>query len=402
MTAAERTQVVISGAGPVGTVAAYLLAQHDIDVIVLESSASCESDMRASTFHAPTLSFLNQLGIAEALISAGLKAPLYQYRIRATDEVLEFDLGELDGELEFPFRLQCEQYKLARMLAEKISQSEHGQIRFEHRVSGFTQDDDGVTVVVDTPAGPVNYRCDYLIAADGARSTIRRQLNVDFSGFTYHERFLTLSTDADLTKQLGELCYVNYVSDPDDWYVLLKVPSTWRILVPVDPAEEDAYTISDERKNKLFDKLLGGASDVATNHRTIYRVHQRVASNMSHQRVVLAGDAAHLNNPLGGFGMNGGIHDAWNLGLKLIEVYKSGADANELLARYDRQRRAVMNEFVQTQSIRNKRMIEEGGADNSQREWDEMRAVHADEAKRREFLWRQSMQRSLESERSID
>ena len=123
---------------------------------------------------------------------------------------------------------------------------------------------------------------------------------------------------------------------------------------------------------------------------------------MSHQRVVLAGDAAHLNNPLGGFGMNGGIHDAWNLGLKLIEVYKSGADANELLARYDRQRRAVMNEFVQTQSIRNKRMIEEGGADNSQREWDEMRAVHADEVKRREFLWRQSMQRSLESERSID
>lgn len=393
--------MIITGAGPVGTVAAYALASQGIDVVVLEANDSCEDDLRASTIHSSTLSLLNRIGITDGLIEVGLKAPLFQYRIRATDEILEFDLGELDDVLEYPFRLQCEQYKLARMLAKKMEALVNADIQFKNEVTSFEQDTDGVTVFSRTPGGMRAYRGDFLIAADGASSSIRRQLKVDFAGFTYPEKFLTLSTGADLAVYFDDLCYVNYVSDPEDWFVLLKVPTAWRILVPVDESEDDEFTVSDEKKNALFRGLLGSEVEVNTNHRTIYRVHQRVVGRMNHNRVILAGDSAHLNNPLGGFGMNGGIHDALNLAQKLADVLKRNGDAQKLLGRYDRQRRTVMNEFVQAQTIRNKKMIEESGHASQRQQWDEMRAIHADKDRRRDYMLRQSMVHSLTVEADI-
>lgn len=398
----KRIQVVIAGAGPVGTVAAFILAQHGIDVVVLEAAPDCEADMRASTFHSPTIEMFDQLGIADELIRLGLKAPLFQYRIRATGEVLEFDLGELTEDLKFPFRLQCEQFKLARLLATKLDDQANAEVVFNTRVDKFSQNSTGVNVTAISSEGkPVDYRCDYLIAADGARSTIRRKLNAEFPGFTYPEKFLTLSTNTDLAQYFDELCYVNYVSDPNEWYVLLKVPTAWRILVPIGSDESDEYVVSDARKDALFRGLLNSSDTIETNHRTIYRVHQRVVSRMTHERVLLAGDAAHLNNPLGGFGMNGGIHDAWNLAHKLIGILKNGEPAEPLLDRYDRQRRSVMHEFIQAQTIRNKNMIEESGQDYRRREWDDMRSIHGDAKLRREYMLRQSMVESLQLEKLI-
>ena len=396
-----RTQVIVVGAGPVGTVAASLLAQNGIEVLVLEKSGSCEEDMRASTFHAPTVSMLHQIGVAESLIADGLKAPLFQYRIRATDEVLEFDLGELADDLEFPFRLQCEQFKLARLLASKLDANPNVQMLFNHSVRSVSQDESSVSLEVETPSGTVTCKAAYLIAADGAKSLIRSKLNAKFPGFTYPEKFLTLSTEAALEDHFDNLCYVNYVSDPENWYVLLKVPVAWRILVPADEQESDELLLSDERKDALFRGLLGSEAIIPTAHRTIYRVHQRVVEKMNHGRILLAGDAAHLNNPLGGFGMNGGIHDAWNLGHKLLAILKEGASPLELLDRYDRQRRTIMREFVQAQTIRNKRMIEESGDSTNAREWNEMRAIHNDKARRRSYMLRQSMVQSLHDEAKI-
>ncbi len=396
-----RTQVIVVGAGPVGTVAASLLAQNGIEVLVLEKNGSCEDDMRASTFHAPTIAMLHQIGVAEPLIADGLKAPLFQYRIRATDEVLEFDLTELADELEFPFRLQCEQFKLARLLASNLERDSNVQVLFNHSVRSVSQERGCVRLEAETPEGTLICEADYLIAADGAKSLIRRELNAQFPGFTYREKFLTLSTEAALEDYFENLCYVNYVSDPEEWYVLLKVPTAWRILIPATEHDSDELLLSDERKDALFEGLLGSRADISTAHRTIYRVHQRVVEKMNHGRIVLAGDAAHLNNPLGGFGMNGGIHDAWNLGHKLIAILKKNASPTELLNRYDRQRRAIMYEFVQAQTIRNKKMIEESGDSSNAREWDEMRAIHKNAARRRRYMLRQSMVQSLYDEAEI-
>jgi 3-(3-hydroxy-phenyl)propionate hydroxylase len=394
-------QVIIAGAGPVGTVAAYSLAQKGIRVAILEAAANCEEDMRASTFHSPTIEMLNQLGIADQLIEEGLKAPVYQYRIRATNEVLEFDLNELADELEFPYRLQCEQYKLARLLAQALHDHPAADIHFNTRVTSFEQDADGVKVFAETPDGGRQFRADYLIAADGANSVIRKQLGVEFSGFTYPEKFLTLSTRVEIDDHFQGLCYVNYVSDPYEWYVLLRVPSSWRVLVPVAQDLSDEYILSEEKKNEVFDGLMGNGQAVTTHHRTIYRVHQRVATKFNHGRVVLVGDAAHLNNPLGGFGMNGGIHDAWNLVTKLARIVQGGEDMTELLDHYDRQRRTIMNTFIQAQTIRNKKMIEEGEESSRQLEWQEMRVIQDDTELRRNYMLRQSMVQSLRDEAEI-
>lgn len=393
-------KVIIIGAGPVGTFVAYCLAEYGIETILLESEASCETDMRASTFHPSTLKYLDNLNLANELIDKGLKAPIFQYRIRATDEILEFNLEELSDVLDFPFRLQCEQYKFARMLADKLDNHKYSSVMFNRELISFSDAGNKVKLKVDHKGIGEDYECDYLIGADGANSIVRRNLGIEFGGFTYKEKFFTLSTEKPLENYFSDLSYVNYVSDPDEWFVMLKAPSAWRILVPVDEKLDDDLIRSDDYVRNIFKRALNSDDQIETIHRTIYRVHQRVVDTMRSGRVILAGDSAHLNNPLGGFGMNGGLHDAWNLAKQLDEIINHNKN-EELLDLYDRQRRTVMNEFIQKQTIRNKKMIEETGDDKYSSEWNRMRNIHQNDTERREYMFRQTMAQSLLREAEI-
>tara|TARA_B100000482_G_C12610845_1_gene298940 strand:+ start:1341 stop:2537 length:1197 start_codon:yes stop_codon:yes gene_type:complete len=396
----KSAKVIIIGAGPVGTFAAYCLAEYGIETLVLESESTCETDMRASTFHPSTLKYLDNLNLADELIEKGLKAPIFQYRIRSTDEVLEFNLQELDDVLDFPFRLQCEQYKFARMLAGKLDRHRHSSVLFNRKLINFSEGKNKVTLDVDHHGTSEQYQCDYLIGADGANSIVRRNLGIEFSGFTYEEKFFTLSTQKPLENYFSNLSYVNYVSDPEEWFVLLKAPSAWRILVPVPQTLDDKAIKSNDYVSDIFTRVLNSCDPIETIHRTIYRVHQRVVNKMRYGRIMLAGDSAHLNNPLGGFGMNGGLHDAWNLAEKLDGIINHKKD-EDLLNLYDRQRRTVMNDFIQKQTIRNKKMIEETGDANYSSEWMRMRNLHENENERRDYMLRQSMTQSLINEAAI-
>ena len=396
----KSAKVIIIGAGPVGTFAAYCLAEYGIETLVLESESTCETDMRASTFHPSTLKYLDNLNLADELIEKGLKAPIFQYRIRSTDEVLEFNLQELDDVLDFPFRLQCEQYKFARMLAGKLDRHRHSSVLFNRKLINFSEGNNKVTLDVDHHGTSEQYQCDYLIGADGANSIVRRNLGIEFSGFTYEEKFFTLSTQKPLENYFSNLSYVNYVSDPQEWFVLLKAPSAWRILVPVPQTLDDKAIKSNDYVSDIFTRVLNSCDPIETIHRTIYRVHQRVVNKMRYGRIMLAGDSAHLNNPLGGFGMNGGLHDAWNLAEKLDGIINHKKD-EDLLNLYDRQRRTVMNDFIQKQTIRNKKMIEETGDANYSSEWMRMRNLHENENERRDYMLRQSMTQSLINEAAI-
>ena len=396
----KSAKVIIIGAGPVGTFAAYCLAEYGIETLVLESESTCETDMRASTFHPSTLKYLDNLNLADELIEKGLKAPIFQYRIRSTDEVLEFNLQELDDVLDFPFRLQCEQYKFARMLAGKLDRHRHSSVLFNRKLINFSEGNNKVTLDVDHHGTSEQYQCDYLIGADGANSIVRRNLGIEFSGFTYEEKFFTLSTQKPLENYFSNLSYVNYVSDPEEWFVLLKAPSAWRILVPVPQILDDKAIKSNDYVSDIFRRVLNSSDPIETIHRTIYRVHQRVVNKMRYGRIMLAGDSAHLNNPLGGFGMNGGLHDAWNLAEKLDGIINHKKD-EDLLNLYDRQRRTVMNDFIQKQTIRNKKMIEETGDANYSSEWMRMRNLHENENERRDYMLRQSMTQSLINEAAI-
>ena len=181
--------------------------------------------------------------------------------------------------------------------------------------------------------------------------------------------------------------------------VLLRVPSLWRVLVPADMDTPDEVLLDDPKKNKVFERLIGKGDEVVTHHRTIYRVHQRVAKSFLTGRTALIGDAAHLNNPIGGFGMNSGIHDAFNLAERLVRVFKNGADADHELAAFERQRRTTTHEFTQAQTIRNMAYLKEGEGQLHARRKAEMEAIRADPVRRREFLLRQSMIDCVEKER---
>lgn len=385
----DTCQVAIVGAGPVGTFAAYCLAEQGIEAVVLEATAECAQDMRASTFHPPTLEMIDNIGIADDLIKKGLKAPTYRHRDRRTGEYIEFDFSELADVTKFPFRLQCEQFKMAELLAEKLQHHERADVWFQHRVLNFNAHEDHVDINIETSTNIRRLRANYLIGADGANSIVRKWLNLKFEGFTYPERFLTLSTSAPIEEYIDDLCYVNYISDPEEWLVLLRVPSAWRVLVPGQV--DDQELISDKYKDNLFSRLLGCDDKIETNHRTVYRVHQRVVEKYNHGRVIVIGDAAHLNNPLGGFGMNSGMHDAWALKSALVNIIQNKSDQQRSLDAFDNDRRAIMRGFIQAQTIKNKKMMEATKLEIQKSYSDELKMILQDDRLRREFLLKQSM-----------
>jgi len=350
-------RIVVAGAGPVGLTAACLLARQDIPVTVLEAGSDLSTESRASTFHPPTLDMLDELGATAPLKAEGLLAPTLQYRTKADGRVAQFDFGQIADVTRHPYRLQAEQSKLTRILLGLFRDHPRLTIEFDARVEDVRQGADGVTVSFHRGGSSHAIDADWVIGADGARSAVRRAIGVEFEGFTWPERFLVVSTPFDFTRVVPELCSVSYVADPVLWHFFLQIPGLWRIMFPVPAAIDDDTAVSEGYIQAQMATLVPGISAYEVAHRTLYRVHQRVAQRFQSGRVFLVGDAAHINNPLGGMGMNGGIHDAVNLVGRLAKVWRGEAEPAEL-ERYDRERRGVTLEYVQTQTIRNKENLE--------------------------------------------
>jgi 3-(3-hydroxy-phenyl)propionate hydroxylase len=392
--------VVIAGAGPAGCALALYLARESIPVLLLEAEPHLPLDLRASTFHPPSLDMLEPLGLTRRMLEIGLVTPTYQYRDRRTGENAVFDLGLLAGETAHPFRLQCEQYKMTRLACELLREYPHAEIRLNHRVSGAENRSGFVAVTVETPAGPQQLRTEYLVGADGAASQVRKSLGIEYEGFTYPEKFLVVSTPFDFADALPGLSNVNYVSDPEEWCVVLRTPELWRVLFPTVESDSEQQLLSDEPIQQRLRRLSERQGPFEVVHRTLYNVHQRVAKTYRSGRVLLMGDAAHINNPLGGMGMNGGLHDAFNLGEKLLEVLRrQGSD--ELLDLYDRQRRAVALEFVQEHTIRNKRLMEERDPELQKRRQGDFMRTAGDPVLAKAFLLKNSMIQSLRDAAAI-
>lgn len=398
MTASNR--VLIAGAGPVGLSAAAALAQRGVPVLVMEAEPALPENLRASTFHPPTLDMLAPFGATAALIRQGLKAPSFQYRDRASGLLAAFDFGILADVTAHPFRVQCEQFKLNQALLAWLQRQDNVEVRFGHRLSDVAQDDNGVTATVEVAGHSERLTGDWLIGAEGANSVTRQALDIAFDGFTWDERFLVVSTPYPFEQAITDLSLVNYYADPEEWFFLLKVPGLWRVMFPTRAEETEAEIFDPERIEARMQRVLPNASPYEVAHTTLYRVHQRVAERYRVGRVFLAGDAAHINNPLGGMGMNGGVHDAFNLAEKLAAVWHGDAP-EELLDLYAKQRRQVALDYVNTHTIRNKRNLEARTEQEQQAFRDFLAEVSSDPQRTYDYLLRVSMIASLREAAAI-
>jgi 3-(3-hydroxy-phenyl)propionate hydroxylase len=392
--------VLIIGAGPVGLVTASLLVEEGIPVTLMEACSELPLDLRASTFHPPTLDMLERFGVVGAMIEQGLICPTWQFRDRKEGVVATFELLRLQPDTNHPYRLQCEQWRLGELLYAQLKSNTDVTIRLGTAATAARQTAEGVEVDVTLPDGETETLSgSFVVGADGIGSVVRKAMRVAFDGITIPEIFLTLSTAYDFREAMPDIANIAYLSDPDEWYVLIRTARVWRALFPVDPSLSDKDVTSPERAEHLLQGAVPREMPYEVSHRTAYRVHERVASSYVSGRMLIAGDAAHVNNPLGGMGLNGGIHDAFNLSRTLTEVIH-GAPL-ETLERYSRQRRKVALDVVQQTTLRNRAILNTREPEARQAYYDDLRRTVADPVKHREYVMRTSMIQSLRDSEKI-
>ena len=377
-----REPILIVGAGPVGLTLAWRLSQLGLNVKVFEAEDGITDQLRASTFHPPTLDYFDESGITAELIAAGRITPTWQIRMQTSGERAEFDLSVLSEDTAHPYRLQCRQELLGRALAARLPQN---TVHFSSPVTSVAQDKDGVFITLNDDV----VRGSILIGCDGARSIVREAIGAIFEGETYPENTILVTTHFPFEDHLDGLSGVNYIWKPGGTYSLLRLPEIWRISLHPSEGQTPKMALEDSAIRAQTREVLPLAGDIEIVEKRIYRVHRRVAKHYRKNRIFIAGDAAHLNSPKGGMGMNGGIHDAWCLADLLIEVANGGDPQG--LDKYEARRRPIARDDIVAQADKNRARM---SAKNEAKRHEYLRSlkeIAANPIKARQFLLRSSM-----------
>lgn len=374
--------VLIVGAGPVGLTLAWRLDQAGVPVQVFEAEAEISDQLRASTFHPPTLDFLDASGITAELIEKGRITPTWQIRMHQGHERAEFDLAVLAEDTGHPYRLQCRQAELSRALLRRLPE---GVVRFSSPVIDVDQDADGVTVRV----GREIIRGRFLIGCDGARSIVRRAIGAEWEGGAYPENTVLVTTHFPFEDVLPGLSGVNYIWKPGGTFSLLRLPDLWRVSLHPKEGQSAEDALEDASIRAQIAEVVPKARGLDIVEKRIYKIHRRVASRYGEGRMFLAGDAAHLNSPKGGMGMNGGIHDAWALADLLVQV--AGGAPELILEAYERTRRPIAKDDIVGQADQNRARMNAKDEGARRAHLAELQAIAADPVRARGFLLRSSM-----------
>lgn len=382
-------RVIIAGAGPVGLVCAIRLSEAGIPVTLVEQGDGLPEDLRASTWHPPTLDMLAPYGLTDRLVEAGLISPTWQIRHHESGERAVFDLSVLADETDHPYRLQCEQHRFGHFAHDWLTANSGADIRFSTRLVEFVQSADGVDVVIEARGQRETLSCDWLIGADGAKSVVRERLGLELSGKTYPETTILATTPFPFHEHLDGLSNVNYCWTEGGTFSLLRLPGLWRASLYPNEGETIEQALEPAAIEAKLQRIVPRAEPYEVAEVRPYRIHQRIVETYRVGRVVLAGDAAHLNSPSGGMGMNGGIHDAFNLTDKLIEVWNGGDDG--LLDLYGRQRRPIAEQQILAQADRNRARMRETHPGRRRELLAELKATASDPIEAKAYLMRTSM-----------
>lgn len=363
-----KNEVVVVGAGPVGLVTAIGLAQRGVKVIVLEqNSAEVAPQWRGSTIHPPTLEIFDQLGLAETIINGAVKVELLQYRDLELPDVINFKYSSISGLVKFPYRLQYEQYKVLKLLRDTAAQHENIELRYQAEVKSVTVSSASVLLELETLGVIEQLETNWLVAADGSHSKVRKSIGIELSGFTYPLPTTVVATAFPFENYFSDLAPVSYWSGPLGRLSMIRTPDIWRIAMTTQ-ADDDSTTERGTIEKPAADfvavinlllKLIPGVTlvDLDLKQYEVYRSHQRVAAEFSLGRVALAGDAAHLTSTNGGMGLNSGVQDAAALVTALLAAIAE--NSTEPITQYASDRKQFCERFLQPTTTANHETVDD-------------------------------------------
>jgi 3-(3-hydroxy-phenyl)propionate hydroxylase len=330
-----RHPVAVVGAGPVGLAAALDLALHGIPVVLLDDSDRIGEGSRGICYAKRTLEILDRLGVGEALVAKGVTWKLGEIYLGNT-LVYGFDLLPEDGH-KMPAFINLQQYYLEKALVDRANEVDGIDLRWKNRVTGLALHDDHVELSIDTPDGPYHLQAEWLIAADGARSTVRELVGLRFRGVTFEDKFLI----ADIRMAADFATVRRFWFDPPfhsgQSALMHRQPdNVWRVDLQLGPDADVEAEQKPERVEQRLRRMLGGRK-FELEWVSIYRFNCRRLDGFVHGRVVFAGDAAHQVSPFGARGANSGVQDAENLAWKLAAILR-GEAPTALLESYDVER----------------------------------------------------------------
>ena len=316
--------VIVVGGGPTGFVTALGLAQAGAKVCLIEAEAGINDSPRACVYHWSMLDGLERLGIREEAERIGYTKDDYLWFVKKTGERLPYDLKILSRITRFNYNIQLGQDRLAEICQRRLESMANAEVHWQTPFTGLSQDSEGVTVTADSRDGPIELRARWVIGADGAGSSVRKALDLSFDGMTWPERFVATNLRHDF--ESGGYLQSTLVVD-DEWgAVIVKITSDglWRCTFMEDMAlPEETYV---DRIPDAYAHLLPGQGGYELVQSSPYKMHQRCAQRYRVGRVMLAGDAAHVTNPTGGFGLTTGLFDSFSLWPTLAAIILEGAD----------------------------------------------------------------------------
>jgi 3-(3-hydroxy-phenyl)propionate hydroxylase len=340
---AARHPVIVVGAGPVGLCAAIDLAQRGVPVLLLDDADRIGEGSRGICYAKRSLEILDRLGVAAPCLDKGVTWKVG--KVFQRDSLLyAFDLLPEDGH-KMPAFINLQQFYLEHFLVRRAAEIAHLDVRWRNKVIGLRPRNDGVTLTVETPDGPYDLNACWVVAADGARSSLRRMLGLAFRGEAFEDRFLI----ADV-RMHGDF-------PPERWFwfdppfhdgrsaLLHKQPDdVWRIDLQLGP---DADPVAEQQPERVVPRLrqMLGHDDFTLEWVSVYTFQCRRLERFVHGRVIFAGDSAHQVSPFGARGANSGIQDAENLAWKLARVV-TGEAPDSLLGTYDLERSAAADENI--------------------------------------------------------
>ncbi len=336
--------VVIAGAGPVGLAAAIDLAQQGVRVLLLDDDNKLSTGSRAICFAKRTLEIFDRLGCGDRMVEKGVSWQVG--KVFFQDElVYSFNLLPEEGHRR-PAFINLQQYYVEGFLLDRAAELDAIQVRWRNKVIAVSPAADHVALTIETPDGPYTLTCDYLVAADGARSPIRGMMGLEAKGQTFRDRFLIADVKMHAEFPMERWFWFDPPFHPNKSVLLHRQPDdVWRIDFQLgwdaDPAEET----KPERVIPRVKALLGEDAEFDLEWCSVYTFACARMEKFRHGRVLFAGDAAHRVSPFGARGANSGIQDAENLAWKLKLVF-DGKASERLLDSYASEREFAADENI--------------------------------------------------------